>query len=52
MGVRFLSIPVGEFIGGRVAAVYEQFPLPLIFGAVAGFSVLVGLLLFTLVRPV
>jgi POT family proton-dependent oligopeptide transporter len=52
MGVWFLSISVGEFIGGQVAAVYEQFPLPLIFGAVAGFSVVVGLLLFTLVRPV
>ncbi len=52
MGVWFLSISVGEFIGGRVAAVYEQFQLSVIFGAVAGFSVLVGLLLFTLVRPV
>jgi POT family proton-dependent oligopeptide transporter len=52
MGVWFLSISVGEFIGGRVAAVYEQFPLPLIFGAVAGFSIVVGLLLFTLARPV
>jgi POT family proton-dependent oligopeptide transporter len=52
MGVWFLSISVGEFIGGRVAAVYEQFPLGLIFGAVAGFSIVVGLLLFLLVRPV
>lgn len=48
MGVWFLSIADGEFIGGRVAAVYEQFPLPLIFGAVAGFSIVVGLLLFTM----
>lgn len=52
MGVWFLSISVGEFIGGKVAAVYERFPLPLIFGAVAGFSITVGLLLFLLVRPV
>jgi POT family proton-dependent oligopeptide transporter len=52
MGVWFLSISVGEFVGGEVAAVYEKFPLPLIFGAVAGFSIVVGLLLFTLVRPV
>jgi POT family proton-dependent oligopeptide transporter len=52
MGVWFLSISVGEFIGGQVAAVYERFPLPLIFGAVAAFSVVVGLLLFTLARPV
>jgi POT family proton-dependent oligopeptide transporter len=52
MGVWFLSISDGEFIGGKVAAVYEKFPLPLIFGAVAGFSIVVGLLLFLLVRPV
>jgi POT family proton-dependent oligopeptide transporter len=52
MGIWFLSISVGEFIGGRVAAVYEQFQLSTIFGAVAGFSIVVGLLLFTLVRPV
>ncbi len=52
MGVWFLSISVGEFIGGRVAAVYEQFQLSTIFGAVAGFAIVVGLLLFTLVRPV
>jgi POT family proton-dependent oligopeptide transporter len=52
MGIWFLSISVGEFIGGRVAAVYEQFQLSTIFGAVAGFSILVGVLLFALVRPV
>jgi POT family proton-dependent oligopeptide transporter len=37
MGVWFLSISVGEFIGGRVAAVYEQFPLSTLFGVVALF---------------
>lgn len=52
MGVWFLSISVGEFIGGRVASVYEKFPLTGIFGAVAGFAILVGLLMFTLVKPV
>jgi POT family proton-dependent oligopeptide transporter len=52
MGIWFLSISVGEFIGGRVAAVYEKFPLSVIFGAVAGFSIVVGILLFALVRPV
>jgi POT family proton-dependent oligopeptide transporter len=48
MGVWFLSISVGEFIGGQVASVYEQFPLPVLFGVVAAFSVLcaVGLTLF------
>jgi POT family proton-dependent oligopeptide transporter len=48
MGVWFLSISVGEFIGGQVASVYEQFPLPVLFGVVALFSILcaVGLTLF------
>lgn len=52
MGVWFLSIADGEFIGGQVAAVYQQFPLPAIFGAVAGFSIVVGAVLFLLARPV
>jgi POT family proton-dependent oligopeptide transporter len=52
MGVWFLSISVGEFIGGKVASVYERFPLPALFGVVAGFSVVVGLLLFTIAKPV
>lgn len=39
MGVWFLSISVGEWIGGRVASVYEQFPLPAIFGVVALFCI-------------
>jgi POT family proton-dependent oligopeptide transporter len=34
MGVWFLSISVGEFIGGRIAAVYEDFSLPYLFGGV------------------
>ena len=28
MGVWFLSISVGDYIGGRLASVYEVFPLP------------------------
>ncbi len=45
MGLWFLSISVGEFIGGQVASVYERFPLPTIFGVVAGFSVACALVL-------
>lgn len=52
MGVWFLSISVGEFIGGRVASVYERFPLPVLFGVVAAFSVMVGILMFAIARPV
>ena len=50
MGVWFLSISVGEWIGGRVAAVYEQFPLPAIFGVVALFCIVCAALL-TLLNP-
>ena len=46
MGVWFLSIGVGEFIGGRIAAVYEHFSLPGLFGGVFLFcAVCAGLLM-------
>ncbi len=51
MGVWFLSISVGDYIGGRLASVYEIFPLPALFGIVAGFCIVVGLLLVLLLRP-
>ena len=45
MGVWFLATSVGNFIGGRVAGLYESFALPSLFGAVAGFAIVAGLLL-------
>ena len=51
MGVWFLSISVGDYIGGRLASVYESFPLPALFGIVAGFCIIVGVLLVFLIRP-
>ncbi len=51
MGIWFLSISVGDFIGGRLASVYESFPLPELFGIVAGFCIVVGALLVFLIRP-
>jgi proton-dependent oligopeptide transporter, POT family len=51
MGVWFLSLAVGDFIGGRLASVYESFPLPELFGIVAGFCIVVGILLVFLLRP-
>jgi POT family proton-dependent oligopeptide transporter len=51
MGVWFLSISVGDYIGGRLASVYEIFPLPVLFGIVAGFCIVIGLLLVLLLRP-
>ena len=34
LGVYFLSISLGNFIGGRIAGLFETFPLPQLFGAV------------------
>jgi POT family proton-dependent oligopeptide transporter len=51
MGVWFLSISVGDYISGRLASVYEIFPLPQLFGLVAAFCIVVGLLLVFLLRP-
>jgi proton-dependent oligopeptide transporter, POT family len=51
MGVFFLSISVGDFIGGRLASVYESFPLPELFGLVAAFCIVLGALLVFLIRP-
>jgi proton-dependent oligopeptide transporter, POT family len=45
MGVWFLATSVGNFIGGRVSGLYESFPLPSLFGAVAGFAIAAGLIL-------
>jgi len=52
MGVWFLSISLGNFIGGRVAGLFEAFPLPRLFGAVclSGFAAAVVLAL--LVKPI
>ena len=51
MGLWFLSISVGDYIGGRLASVYESFPLPELFGIVAAFCIVAGLLLVFLLRP-
>ena len=51
MGVWFVSISVGDFIGGRAASVYESFPLPALFGLVAGVCIVAGVLLVFLIRP-
>ena len=51
MGVWFLSTSIGEYIGGRVASIYETFSLPMLFGAVAAFAIVVGLLMALFVKP-
>jgi len=51
MGAWFLSISVGDYIGGRLASVYETFPLPQLFGIVAAFCFVVGLFLVFMIKP-
>lgn len=48
MGVWFLATSVGNFIGGRVAGFYESFALTSLFGAVAAFAIVAGLILLAL----
>jgi POT family proton-dependent oligopeptide transporter len=51
MGVWFLGTSVGNYIGGRVAGFYESMSLPSLFGAVAAFAVVAGLLMLAFARP-
>jgi POT family proton-dependent oligopeptide transporter len=51
MGVWFLSTSVGNYLGGRFASMYEAWPLPQLFGAVAAFGILAGFLLTLVVKP-
>jgi POT family proton-dependent oligopeptide transporter len=52
MGVFFLSISVGNFLGGRLASFYEAIPLDKLFGYVGAFGIAVGLIVLAISRPV
>ena len=52
MGVWFLATSVGNYLGGRVASLYEAFSLPSLFGAVTLFALAAAVLLALLVRPI
>jgi POT family proton-dependent oligopeptide transporter len=52
MGVWFLSISVGNYMGGRLSSFYESLPLQDLFGYVGAFGALVGVLLLAIARPV
>jgi POT family proton-dependent oligopeptide transporter len=51
MGVWFLSMSVGDYIGGRLSGLYESLSLPSLFGIVVTFCLLVGGALIFLRRP-
>jgi POT family proton-dependent oligopeptide transporter len=52
MGVWFLAASVGNFIGGRLAGFYEAWPLPQLFGVVAAFGVVFGVVMLAFSRPI
>jgi POT family proton-dependent oligopeptide transporter len=52
MGVWFLADSIGNYIGGRLASMYTTFPLPKLFGLVAGFTILAGAIMAVLIRPI
>jgi POT family proton-dependent oligopeptide transporter len=51
MGVWFLATSVGNYIGGRIGGLYESLPLPNLFGAVAAFAMVAGIILLLFSRP-
>ncbi len=52
MGVWFLAASIGNLIAGGVLGFYATFTLPQVFGAVAGFAIVAGLVMFALVLPI
>ena len=52
MGIWFLATAVGNYIGGRLASVYVSFGVPSLFGIVAAFCIVLGLILAAMVNPI
>jgi POT family proton-dependent oligopeptide transporter len=52
MGVWFVALSVGNYLGGRVGGLYESFSLPQLFGVVALFAAAAAVVLALLIRPI
>src|SRR6185369_10050241 len=48
MGVWYLGISVGNFIGGRLSSLYGSMPLPYLFGAIGAVGIVGGFVMFAL----
>jgi POT family proton-dependent oligopeptide transporter len=51
MGLWFVSIGIGDYLGGRVTSFYESVSLPVLFGLVAGVAFVAAVALLALARP-
>jgi POT family proton-dependent oligopeptide transporter len=52
MGVWYLALSVGNYLGGRVASLYETFTLPELFGAVGLYALAAAVVMALLIRPI
>ncbi|HZI92737.1 MAG TPA: peptide MFS transporter [Patescibacteria group bacterium] len=52
MGIWFLALSVGNFIGGQVAGLFETLPLPKLFGAVVAVTMACTLICVILIKPI
>jgi POT family proton-dependent oligopeptide transporter len=52
MGVWFVALSAGNYLGGRVGGLYEAFSLPQLFGVVALFAGAAALVLALLIKPI
>jgi POT family proton-dependent oligopeptide transporter len=52
MGVWFMAVAVGSFIGGNVSGLYDSFDLPTLFGAVGIYGLVFAGVFFLLVKPI
>jgi POT family proton-dependent oligopeptide transporter len=52
MGVWFLAASLGNFVGGRIAGLFETLPLPQLFGAVFVTTGVSAVVLLFLIKPI
>jgi len=52
MGLWYLGISVGNFMGGRLASLYGSMPLTTLFGIIGAVGIGVGLVMFALTPPI